>query len=142
MAKFATVRNRAPHKGLVCNTPAYNLVQSQYKSICDINNIVRRAFAGDPTVFRAARCVDMSDAPSSLHEALQQTADARMAYESLPDAVRIAYPTPEAFYAACHDESQFARLRELGVANPQVIETPVEVKVVNPVTSEGTSDAQ
>ena len=135
--KFYTSKTPYKAKGLRCATPAFNPVQKQYKSICDINNIVKRAFAGDSTVFRAARCVDLENAPESLHAALQSQVYARNAYLALPDAVRAKYTTPEAYFAALHNPDEVGNLKELGIVQ-SVDDSPVKVEVTNPVTSEGT----
>lgn len=130
---YQTRNKRKVRDGIKCRPTTYNPVQPQYKSMCDVNNIVRRAFAGDPTVFRPGRpFADVSSAPDSLHDALQIQVEARNAYDALPDAVREKYPTPEAYFVACHDPSQVETLRELGVVNPEVTETPVKVQVINP----------
>lgn len=124
-------------EGLRCKPPTYNPVQTQFKDMCDINNIVRRAFAGDSTVFRAARYVDVEHAPETLHEALQSQVDSRNAYEALPEAVRAKYPTPEAYFAACHNPEELKTLQELGIVETPEVETPVKVEITNPVTPEG-----
>jgi hypothetical protein len=130
---YQTRNNLNKRSGIKCRPSGYNPVQAQFKSMCDVNNIVRRAFAGDPTVFRPGRpYADVSSAPESLHEALQKQVDARNAYEALPEEVRAKYPTPDAYFAACHDPSQLETLRELGIVNPEVKETAVKVEVVNP----------
>lgn len=134
---FATRFKPRKASSLRCGrTPALNPVQVQFKGMCDINNIVKRAFAGDPTVFRAARYGDSVDAPDDLHAALQQQVDARNAYNALPASVRKEYPTPEAYFAALHDDSQVDKLRSLGVLNPVEDETPIKVEVTNPVTAQ------
>lgn len=130
---YQTRNKRKERSGIKCRRSDYNPVQPQYKSMCDVNNIVRRAFAGDPTVFRPGHpFADVSAAPESLHEALQIQVDARNAYDALPDSVREKYPTPEAFFAACHDPSQVETLRDLGIVIPEQEETPVKVQIINP----------
>lgn len=134
MPKFFTRFDRPPCGGVECK--GSSRTQPQFRQICDINNIVKRAFAGDATVYRKAGYADLTNTPSDLHDALQQGVDARNAYDALPDAVKAAYPTPEAYYAACHDDKQIENLRKLGVVDTPLPETPIEVRVVNdkPVT--------
>lgn len=99
-------------------------VQPHFKSMCDVNAIVARAMRGDPTALRAGRLapqdVDITGLPDTLHEALQRSVDARNAYEALSPEIKAKYPTPEAFFAACHDKTQIESLRECGALEPSV----------------------
>lgn len=133
MPKFYTRYDRPVGRSVKCGDAPCR-VQPQFRELCNINNIVQRALRGDATVYRKAQYADITDSPDSLHAALQAGIAARNAYDALPESVRAAYPTPEAFFAACHDEKQVENLRRLGVCDTPVEETPIEVVVKNPVT--------
>ena len=135
MPKFHTRYDRVNERSVKCGDAPCR-VQPQFRELCNINNIVQRAIRGDATVYRKAQFADITSTPDSLHAALQAGVNARNAYDALPDAVRAAYPTPEAFFAACHDENQLDNLRRLGVCETPVEDTPIEVVVKNPVTPE------
>lgn len=98
--RFKTTYDRPPHRGLKCKTPS--LVQPQYARDTDINVMIRRALGGDPSVFArgASVGVDALAAPEDFHEAMNKLARGDSAWEELPQAVKRAYGSKEAFVAA------------------------------------------
>ena len=133
MPKFYTRYDRLNRRSVKCGDSPCR-VQPQFRELCNINNIVQRALRGDATVYRKAQYADISQSPDSLHAALQAGINARNAYDALPESVRAAYPTPEAFFNACHDAQQVENLRRLGVCDTPIDDKPIEVVVTNPVT--------
>lgn len=102
----------------------------------DINNMVQRYLAGDTSVLRKGTYGDFSKAPESLQEALNAQRAAIEAYESLPDSVRARYTSPEVFYRAALDPEQRQDFVKLGLAFDIKPDEPIQVHVINPVTSQ------
>lgn len=98
--KFKHVYNRPPHKGVTFNSPS--LVQPQYARDSDINVMIQRALAGDPSVFSRGGTlgVDATDSPEDFHEAMNTLARGNTAWEELPQALKHAYGNKEAFILA------------------------------------------
>lgn len=107
--------------------------QQHLAKMTDVNAMLERALRGDTSVFRRGMpIVDATTVPSELQEVLNGQIKARNAYYALPPAVREAYPTPEAFFNACHDKTQIEKLRELGLVEKPAEDAPVRVEVVTP----------
>lgn len=106
--------------------------QQHLKKFTDINYMIQRALGGDSSVYRPGGVsADISQVPDDLQEILNLQIRARDSYENLSADVRKKYPTPEDFFAACHDPEQRDALVKLGVINPPQASEPVEVKIVN-----------
>ena len=137
-------RNR--HNGGSCGLSFKGEVtrtQQHLKKFTDVNFMMERALAGDTSVYRRGFSADISRLPDDMQSVLNVQIRARESYEALPDAVRKQYPTPELFFAACNDPEQKDNLAKLGLLKPEVVTSPVEVKIVNPesVNKETNSEA-
>lgn len=123
---------KAPSKGL---TFGPSKTQAHLAKFCDINTMISRAIAGDSTVYRKGSYMDVSVLPETMADMLNAQIKAREAFEALPEEVRKRYNTPELFYQAALDPEQRQEFVKLGLAFVAKEDGPVEVKVVNPVSS-------
>jgi hypothetical protein len=99
--------------------------------MCDINNMIARAIAGDTSVIRRGGYVDVSHMPDDMQEVLNIGNRAREAYEALPADLRAVYPSPDVFLAALGDPEERKRLEKFGIINPpEPPPAPIAVKVI------------
>lgn len=121
--------------GLVFTQPTK--CQQHLSKMCDINNMIARAVAGDTSVIRRGSYVDVSHMPDDMQEVLNIGNRAREAYEALPADLRAAYPSPDVFLAALGNPDERKRLEKFGIVNPpEPPPAPVAVKVI-PEGNEG-----
>lgn len=122
--------------GLVFTQPTK--CQQHLSKMCDINNMIARAIAGDTSVIRRGSYVDVSQMPDDMQEVLNIGNRAREAYEALPADLRAVYPSPDVFLAALGDPEERKRLEKFGIINPpEPPPAPIAVKVI-PEGNEGT----
>ncbi len=122
--------------GLVCTQPTK--CQQHLSKMCDINNMIARAIAGDTSVIRRGSYVDVSHIPDDMQTVLNIGNRAREAYEALPANLRAVYPSPEVFLSALGNPDERKRLEGFGIVNPpQPPPAPIAVKVI-PEGDEGT----
>lgn len=115
-----------------------SLTEQHFRDRQDVNSIVERCLRGDTSGLRACGVnADISYVATDLQTMLNNRIEADMAFDSLPTAVKEKFKTPSDFLAACSDESNRQLFDELGLLVKVAEVKPVEVKVVNPVTSEG-----
>jgi hypothetical protein len=105
--------------------------------MCDINNMIALAIAGDTSVIRRGGYVDVSQMPDDMQEVLNIGNRAREAYEALPADLRAVYPSPDVFLAALGNPEERKRLEKFGIVNPpEPPPAPIAVKVI-PEGNEG-----
>lgn len=98
MSNFHTRFNHTPCTGVCFRKPS--LTQPQFQKDTDINYMIKRALAGDMSVYRnAGHIVDASEAPESYHESMNIMARAQQAWDDMPDALRRAYGNAANFLA-------------------------------------------
>ncbi len=83
--------------------------------MCDINNIIERVLAGDVSALRRCNYGDYSHLPEDTQGYLNTALEARRRYDSLPAAVRQAYPTPDSLLSAFSSPEGLKSLERLGV---------------------------
>lgn len=121
--------------GLVFTQPTK--CQQHLSKMCDINNMIARAIAGDTSVIRRGAYVDVSHMPDDLQQVLNIGNRAREAYDALPADLRAAYPSPDVFLAALGNPDERKRLEKFGIINPpEPPPAPIAVKVI-PEGNEG-----
>lgn len=131
--KFANHYAPPLDKGVVFE--GESLTQQEYKADCDVNTMIRRAIAGDSTVFRHPVYMDVLNAPDSGMDVANRLADARTIWHDMPDNVRATYGSPEALLAAIDRQIE----AEKAPAQKPVEKKPVENKsVAEPATSTST----
>lgn len=116
-------------KGLSNDKPSK--CQRHLAKMCDIRTMIARALSGDVSVYSRASYADVSKAPDSMQEILNSVCRGREAYESLPNAVKAVYPSPEVFMSALSNPSEKERLITLGVFEKVPSAEPVTVRVIN-----------
>lgn len=115
--------------GLVFTQPTK--CQQHLSKMCDINNMIARAIAGDTSVVRRGSYVDASQMPDDMQEVLNIGNRAREAYEALPADLRAVYPSPDVFLAALGNPEERKRLEKFGIINPpEPPPAPIAVKVI------------
>ena len=115
--------------GLVFHQPTK--CQQHLSKMCDINNMIARAIAGDASVFRRGDYADVSHMPDDVQEMLNIGNRAREAFEALPADLRAVYPTPDVFLAALGNPEERKRLEKFGIINPpEPPPAPIAVKVI------------
>lgn len=121
--------------GLVFTQPTK--CQQHLSKMCDINNMIARAIAGDTSVIRRGSYADVSQMPDDIQEVLNIGNRAREAYEALPADLRAVYPSPDVFLAALGNPEERKRLERFGIINPpEPPPAPIAVKVI-PEGNEG-----
>lgn len=113
--------------------------QSHLAKQTSVQYMLERCLRGDTSVLNnRPNLGNALDVPDDLQSLLNKQLEARRAYEELPIEVRNAYPTPQAFFNACHDKTQIEKLRQLGlVETPATPATPAQA--VTPEGSEGST---
>lgn len=107
------------------------LTEQHWKKHQDVNNIVARCLRGDYSGLKKFGVnTDISAAPSSLQEYLNQRISAEQAFDALPEVVKAKFPTPADMVRACGDESSRADFEKLGLLAPVVKDEPVKVEIV------------
>lgn len=115
--------------GLVFTQPTK--CQQHLSKMCDINNMIARAIAGDTSVIRRGGYADVSQVPDDMQEVLNIGNRAREAYEALPADLRAVYPSPDVFLAALGNPDERKRLEKFGIINPpEPPPAPIAVKVI------------
>nr|CAI9750463.1 virion structural protein [Microvirus sp.] len=115
--------------GLVFSQPTK--CQQHLSKMCDVNNMIARAIAGDTSVIRRGTYFDVSQMPDDMQEVLNIGNRAREAFEALPADLRVVYPSPDVFLAALGNPEERKRLEKFGIINPpEPPPAPVAVKVI------------
>lgn len=104
--------------------------QTHLSKMCDINNMIQRAIAGDSSVYRRGSYGDFRDAPEDMQGYLNLMVRGREAYEALPSAVKAVYPSSEVFLSALGNPDERERLVNLGVLVENKPAEPIAVKVI------------
>ncbi len=104
--------------------------------MCDINNIIERVLAGDVSALRRCNYGDYLSLPEDTQGYLNAALEARRRFDSLPSAVKQAYPSPDALLSAFSSPEGLKSLERLGVVKlSDIVPTPV-------VTPEGAEPSQ
>lgn len=126
---FCTRFNPARVGGVKFDAPS--LTQPQFKSLCDIGNMIRRALSGDTSVFGRATYFDASNAPEDFADAQYRLAAARSIWNDLSDEMKKVYGSPERLLASY--DAQLADKRKQAVK--QAVKPSVPEPTSEPVTA-------
>ena len=99
---FFSHYNPPHHEGEANNEPS--LTQQEYRSDCDVNNMIRRAISGDLSVIRKPVYLDVLGAPDNAHDVANRIAEANTIWHDMPDRIRQTYGSPEALLEAIDRE--------------------------------------
>lgn len=114
-----------------------SLSDSQFMADCDINNVMKRAVAGDTSLIRNTEGVfaDVSDY-GDFAKCMHRVITARREFEALPSNIRKKFGNdPSNMLSFLADSANDEEAVKLGLKVMPKADTPVKVEVINPVVS-------
>lgn len=121
---------RSGDSDLVCKDPS--LTQQHFKDDADINVLLERFKVTGvmPTNIRLPSFGDFTGV-SDYQSAANALLKAQDSFMQLPAQMRAQFHnSPQEFMEFCSDPANLPKMREMGLANPEQVREPVEVRVI------------
>lgn len=92
--------------------------EQHWKSLCSIDNMVKRYISGDKSVVRKCHFADVSELPDNLHQFLAFNFNVAEAFDTLDESVRAKFSTPSELLAALEARTDEDLFRKVGILKP------------------------
>lgn len=131
-----------PHKRVPADIGGPSLTRQEFTEECDVNALMARYEKSGvwpmPPPNAEPRYLDLTEVPD-FRSAMDMLRDAEAAFMTLPAKVRREFDNdPRAFVDFAQNPDNLAKMREWGLAAPEVVpDPPMRVEVINPSIAPG-----